>query len=175
MYQGKLKSITVKKDKAIIEYTDNIKAEGVQHYIPQVIKKTVDHAVSERFENIMRSFLGHGLVHLGLNCSSLTKEAMASRKCVDMNEFKNFNVTSLKFNGDGESSVVVIGLTWTTPEGAVVAINVPPLKTENGGYVFEEVLSHDLDNVEEEAKMYLANKNYLGQQIELFAGEEDQF
>lgn len=173
-YNGKLKAITIKSGKATIQYTDNIQPAGMDRYISKTKTEQVDHGISERFAGIVRTFLGHGLIRLGLMCSTLDEKAMKSRKCVDMNEFKNFSVVSIKIDGDDENETVKLVLNWETPEGEKVNLNVPPIKINNGGYVYEELILDDLANVTDEANMYLQDKNYFGQQLTMFAGEDSE-
>lgn len=172
-YDGKLQYIALKRNKTIIHHTDNTAVETIG-IVSKTKKNEVDHPASERFKNMVRAFLGHGLTKLGLLCSNLDEKAMKARKCIDMPEFKNFAVASLKFSGDGDNEKLNIGLVFEAADGEEVAINVPAIKLNGGGYPYEALLKDDIANVTAEANMFLEDKNYLGQkQLSMFGAEDD--
>lgn len=174
MYNGKMQYIALKRNKTVIYHTDNTAVEGIG-IIPKTIKKEVDHPASERFRNMVRAFLGHGLTKLGLLCSNLDEKAMKARKCIDMPEFKNFAVASLKISGDGDNEKLNIGLEFEAADGEIVSINVPAIKLNGGGYPYEALLKDDISNVTAEADMFLEDENYLGQkQMSLFPASDDE-
>lgn len=173
MYDGKLQYIALKRNKTAIYHTDNTAVEGIG-IVSKTKKNEVDFPASERFKNMVRAFLGHGLTKLGLLCSNLNEKAMKARKCIDMPEFKNFAVASLKISGDGDNEKLNIGLVFEAADGEVVAINVPAIKLNGGGYPYEALLKDDIANVTAEANMFLEDQNYLGQkQLSMFDGSDE--
>lgn len=173
-FNGKFRGISLKKNGAIVSYTSNVTVGGEVINKEHTVK--VSERVSDDFHTIIRSFLGHALIKLGLNSSSLMDDkVMKSRMCVSMPEFKNFDVTKIQIKGDDENEKVFITLSWETPDGEVVNINVPGIHLHTGDYNFENYLNDDISNFIVEAVNYVNDKNYKkSNQLDMFKQEMEE-
>lgn len=172
-FNGKVLSIELKKEnKSTVEFTSNINVDygKFEDNVSKTLKITVDAGPSDNFSTIIRSFIGHALIRIGLNSAALQDEkVMKSRKCVSMPEYKNFGVSKIAFKGDGEDEILFVTMTWKTPEGEVVAIPAPGIKTMSGDYNFQKYLEDDIANFRKEVVEFIKDKNYKpSQQLDLF-------
>lgn len=171
-FNGKFLSIERKKKGSVVKFTSNILVNYGQ--FEDTVNKdysiTADNQVSDKFGTIIRSFIGHALIRLGLNSAALEDEkVMKSRKCVSMPEYKNFDVTKIEFKGDDENEQIHIKLSWKTPEDEIVAIQVPGINTLSGDYNFQKYLADDIANLRQEVIEYVKDNNYKpSQQLDLF-------
>lgn len=173
-YNGKITAFSLLPNGsgAVIKFTDNPIENNEP--TPKEITHKVLRKPSENLYMVLRSLLGHAIYYCGWSFGKLTDKELQSRKVVDMPEFSSYTFLGFQLKGDDEDEKITIEFAKSLETGETIKLKTPGIPIASGEYVFDDILSSDLQQIINELRLFLAGKNYFVQARIMFPEPKEQ-